>query len=745
MFALVDRPNVMIKIPGTPEGVEAVATLIEDGINVNITLLFDVDVYEKFADAYLRGLEARHAAGLKVDTLASVASFFVSRVDTKVDERLAKDSPLRGRIAVANARLAYERFQKMFSGARWETLAAAGARLQRPLWASTSTKNPAYSDVLYVEELVAPHTVNTMTEATLQAFIEHGKVRPAIEEGMADARSVVEEARKAGIDLRVVGAELLDEGLAAFDKDFRHLLEAVEAGFHREEAAAPNAASGSLRSRLQAMDEQQIPLRIWHEDGTVWSRDGRARTGPGFLGWLHVAEQMAEEAPQLQRWARETAAGYENVLLLGMGGSCLAAEVMASSWPRDKQSPVLRAFDTSNPDEIKAVENEIDLKKTLFVVSSKSGTTIEMRSLMAHFWDLVPNGAQFIAITDPGTPLEATALEKGFRRVFPTRSDFGGRYSALSYYGLVPAALCGVDIEAVLDCAQEMIQACHHSLPAAENPGASLGAAIADAGLAGRDKLTLILPQEISALGDWVEQLIAESTGKEGTGIIPVLEGPVGSPETYGSDRLFVDYTGSDRLDALERAGHPVIRLPKPDPAQIGAEFFRWEFATVVVGHSLAINPFDQPNVQSAKDATDRFLLKGESIDLSGPSLDALLQEVKPGDYIALLAYLPRTDDNRRRLAAAQEALRTRYRTATTVAFGPRYLHSTGQLHKGGPNKGVFLQIAGESGTDVEIPGAGYGFRTLVHAQADGDLSALRALDRRAIRVELEDVERYLR
>jgi hypothetical protein len=417
---------------------------------------------------------------------------------------------------------------------------------------------------------------------------------------------------------------------------------------------------------------------------------------------------------------------------------------MASAWPHDQNSPVLRVLDTSNPDEIMAVEKDIDLEKTLFVVSSKSGTTVEMRSLMAHFWDLIPDGAHFIAITDPGTPLEAAAVEKNFRRVFLSRSDFGGRYSALSYYGLIPAALCGVDIAAILDSALEMMHACHHSLPPPDNPGAWLGTVIADAGIAGRDKLTLVLPEEISTLGDWIEQLIAESTGKDDWGIIPVLAATVGEPETYGSDRFFVAYGKNDRVDALQRAGHPVLRLPFHGLAQIGAEFFRWEFATAVIGHFLAINPFDHPNVQSAKDATDRLLRQGENIDAKGPGVAELLRGIRAGDYIALLAYLPRTDTNRHRLAAAQEKLRQRYRAATTVAFGPRYLHSTGQLHKGGPNKGIFLQIVDDSTTDIAIPGAGYGFRTLIHAQADGDLSALQTLDRRATRLSLQELEDYL-
>ncbi len=352
----------------------------------------------------------------------------------------------------------------------------------------------------------------------------------------------------------------------------------------------------------------------------------------------------------------------------------------------------------------------------------------------------MPDGRHFIAITDPGTPLEATARERGFRRVFLNPPDIGGRYSALSYFGLAPAALAGVDLRRLLDETAEMQQACHACVPTASNPGAWLGAVLGEAAKAGRDKLTLLLPEPVASFGSWVEKLIAESTGKEGRGILPVEGEPLGPPEVYGEDRLFVAIGDHAGLDVLEAAGHPVVRLPYREPYQLGAEFFRWEFATAVAGHVLGIHPFDQPNVQQAKDATAR-ILEGETADEATPPLGEVLASVQHGDYIAILAYLPRTMAHQASLQAVRTRLRDRYRVATTVGFGPRFLHSTGQLHKGGPPTGVFIQIVGDDPEDLAIPGRPYTFGQLKHAQALGDLASLRGQGRRVARITLEEME----
>jgi transaldolase/glucose-6-phosphate isomerase len=746
MFSTVGRPNVMIKVPGTQAGVQAVAPLIAEGININITLLFDVDVYVQFARAYIEGLKGRFDRGLPLDTIASVASFFVSRVDTKADALLPEDSPLRGKIAIANARRAYRRFLEIFSGPEWERLAAAGARVQRPLWASTGTKNPAYSDILYVEELVAPDTVNTMPDATLMAFLDHGKVRPAVKEGLDQAEETLHDAAAQGIDLTKIAAELLEEGLASFGADFEKLLKEIEKRLGTAEApreqhrAMLDGLRAPVAGRLNALAKEHVLRRIWSFDHTVWKAEPAEVANR--LGWLTLVDQMIDEAPKLRAFAQEVVdAGYRTAVLLGMGGSSLAPDVLSATFGTTPGMLELRVLDTTDPAEILAMERSTEPARTLFIVASKSGTTIETMSHLAYFWNKLRDGAHFIAITDRGTPLEQVARERGFRRVFLSPADVGGRYSALSYFGLVPAALTGTDLDGLLDRAHEMLHACHYCVPAEENPGTWLGAVMGEAALAGRDKLTLVLPREIASLGDWIEQLIAESTGKEGTGILPVADEPVGAPDVYGIDRLFIAIGEHGGLAELESAGQPVVRLPYSDTFQIGAEFFRWEFATAVTGHVLGINPFDQPNVEEAKDTTALILREGAGNEPATAELRALLEQVKPGDYIAIQAYLPRTDEIEQQLGAARLRLRGRYRVATTVGFGPRYLHSTGQLHKGGPNTGVFIQIVGEDEEDVAIPGMPYTFGTLKDAQALGDLLSLRTHRRRVGRSTLEQLQ----
>ena len=745
LFRLVARPNVMIKVPGTPAGGEALTELIADGVNVNVTLLFAVAVYEKVAEAYVAGLERRLAAGGAVDKIASVASFFVSRVDTAVDGQLPEDSPLRGKVAVANARYAYERFLDIFSGPRWEALTAAGAHPQRPLWASTGTKNAAYSDTLYVETLIASHTVNTMPQATLDAVLDHLVVEPTLEANLADARRVLAETAAVGVDLEAVTDKLLVDGLASFEGDFNALLDKLGRRLATAPGRRPAAqlALGDLAQRvderLAAMRDDNIVDRIWTGDHTVWKPDPTEITNR--LGFLTVADRARAEAADLAAFAAEVrAAGYTDAVLLGMGGSSLAPEVLRATLGRADKALELHVLDTTDPEQLLDLDAQLDLAKTLFIVASKSGGTIEPNSQFAYFWERVPDGAHFIAITDPGSSLDALGRERCFRRVFNAQADIGGRYSALSDFGMVPAALIGADIGQLAMRAREMFEACRNSIPN-ENPGALLGAVMGEAALAGRDKLTLVLPEEMRSFGYWVEQLIAESMGKEGTGILPVEGEPLGGPEAYGDDRLFVALGEHNELAALEAAGHPVVRLPYCDAAQLPAEFARWEFATAVAGYVLGIQPFDQPNVQEAKDATARVLAEPAPPPETG-ALSDLLGSLGTGDYLAVLAYLPRTDANQALLHGLRTKLRDRYRIATTVGFGPRFLHSTGQLHKGGPASGAFIQIVRDDPVDAEIPGKPYTFSQLKTAQAQGDLESLVARRRRVVRVTLDELVR---
>jgi hypothetical protein len=468
--------------------------------------------------------------------------------------------------------------------------------------------------------------------------------------------------------------------------------------------------------------------------------------------------------PELEALRKELVAeGFTDAVLMGMGGSSLAPEVFRQTFGAPKGTLDVHVLDTTDPAVIIALEKAIDVRRTVFIVASKSGTTLETLSHYRYFWQQAgQKGGQFIAITDPGTPLADEATRRGFRRTFLNPPDIGGRYSALSYFGLVPAALGGVDLSALLDRTATMMHACSPSVPARENPGAWLGAVFAEAAKVGRDKITIVAPAAIQSFGVWAEQLIAESTGKEGKGLVPVADEALGSPEVYGKDRLFVRLAlpGDDEppaLAALTKAGHPVVTLKLSDPLAIGAEFFRWEYAIAVAGAILGINVFDQPNVQEAKDLTKRVLSEGnpptvgDGIRWAGQqgatleaAIQALLGQVRAGDYVALLAFIAPSPEHDRALNAIRLAIRDKYRVATTVGYGPRYLHSTGQLHKGGPNTGVFLQIVGDDPTDLPIPGERFSFGVLKQAQALGDFQALRNHGRRVLRIQARDVAQGL-
>jgi glucose-6-phosphate isomerase len=507
-----------------------------------------------------------------------------------------------------------------------------------------------------------------------------------------------------------------------------------------------SALEEAARLRLAAFDAEDVVARIWRGDHTVWAPDPTEIADR--LGWLGVAEAMRPRIGELRAFAEGCAGdGLTHTVLAGMGGSSLAPEVFRTSFGVAEGMLDLVVLDTTNPDQIAAVEGGLDLNRTLFVVSSKSGTTIETDSQLRYFWERAPDGRRFVAVTDPGTQLEALARERGFRGVFANPRDIGGRYSALSYFGLVPAALIGAPLEDLLDGAVEMAAACRADAGSRANPGLELGLAVGEAARAGLDKLTFVLPPRIDALGVWLEQLIAESTGKRGTGVVPVADEPLGRPEVYGDDRLFVAVgdAAARELAALEHAGHPVVRLPDARATDLGREMFRWEFATAVIGAVLGINPFDQPDVQSAKDATTRVLEdpSRERPDPGEPS--AFLDGVAAPDYVAIQAYVPRDAAHEERLQAARLGIRDGRRVATTLGFGPRFLHSTGQLHKGGPNTVVAIQVIEPPHTDLPIPGRDLTFGRLLAAQADGDLAALHARGRRAVRVDLDGLDALAR
>src|SRR5712692_3504041 len=781
LYERVRRPNIFVKIPATPEGLPAIEQCLADGVNINITLLFSVKVYEQVARAYLRALQRRLRAGQSID-VASVASFFVSRVDTAVDKlleaRIAATSDgaerqrlqsLLGKAAVANAKLAYQAFTRLFNSPEFEELRDHGAWVQRCLWASTGTKNPNYSDVKYVEELIGPETVNTMPEQTLRAFKEHGEVRQSLEENVEGAQETMRQLAEIGIDMDRVTKDLELDGVKLFADSIAKLnaeIEKKEEALHRGSVGHYTASLGGLsravEGRLRQLDEQAVPRRIQEKDASLWKSDPAAQAEiEERLGWLTVVDQMEERVPDLLRLRAELRQeGFTNVVLMGMGGSSLAPEVFRTTFAAGQGGLAVHVLDPTDPAAIIALQESLDLEKTVFIVASKSGTTTETLSHYQFFLvETRSNTSQFIAITDPGTPLAALA-ERTFRQVFLNPADIGGRYSALSYFGLVPASLGGIDVATLLDRAQMMVHACAPSVPASENPGAWLGAVLGEAALAGRDKVTIVAPPQVPRFGLWAEQLLAESTGKEGKGLIPVADEPLGPPEVYSDDRLFVRVAlegeadpSAPALAALAAAGHPVVTLTLRDPLDLGAAFFQWEYATAVAGAILGINAFDQPNVQEAKDITKQVLSQrrpatvGEGISWAGQAgstldaaVQALLAQVKPHDYVALMAYVAPAAETDQALAAIQVAIRDQHRVATTVGYGPRFLHSTGQLHKGGPNTGVFLQIVGDDLNDLQIPGATYSFGQLKQAQALGDYMALRNHGRRVLRVQVHDV-----
>ena len=505
-----------------------------------------------------------------------------------------------------------------------------------------------------------------------------------------------------------------------------------------------------VEAALRDLQEHDMVERIWRKDHTVWKPDPAEISNR--LGWLTVTDLMAERVPVLDTFADEIRAdGYRHVVLLGMGGSSLGPEVLRQTFGSAAGYPELIVLDSTVPAWVLEVTEAIDPARTLFLVSSKSGSTVEPNAYYAHFRSLVEGavgkekaGRNFVAITDPGTKLEKLAQEHDFRSVFAAAPDIGGRYSVLSYFGLVPAALTGIDVMELLYRADCMREACASCVPAHDNPGAWLGAVMGSLARQGRDKLTLVTSPSVSGFGLWAEQLIAESTGKEGMGIVPVAGEPLVSADRYGDDRLFVylrlegddNSDADDAIEGIEASGQPVVRLDLRDKYDLGAEFYRWEFATAVAGAILGINPFDQPNVQRAKDMTDRVLGQYQTSDKLprsevGGSFEKLLADVGPSDYLAIMAYVRQTHEADRAFNALRRAAIEKYGIATTLGYGPRFLHSTGQLHKGGPSSGLFLQLTADHGESLAIPGKPYSFGTLADAQALGDLEALQEAGRR--------------
>ena len=804
LWEAVGRDNLMIKVPATPEGIPAIVQLLSKGINVNVTLIFALEIYELVAEAYLTGLEQLAAWGGDVGSVASVASFFVSRIDTAADAAIAarlKTSTyggehvvlrnLQGKVAIANAKMAYQRYQTLFAGSRWDALARRGAMTQRLLWASTGAKNPTYRDVLYVEELIGPETVNTVPPATLQAFRDHGHPASRLAEGIDDAKMTLLSLEHAGVSMNAITDRLLDEGLQLFREAFDKLLVAVEQHSKGNASVRLDGQSYKLqpplvtavRSSFKEWSDGHKVRRLWDRDPALWTNRGEDQ----WLGWLGVTDQQLAHLSLLTNLAGETwRRGFTHAVLLGMGGSSLCAEVMQMTFGKQAGYPELHVLDSTDPAQIQTVEKQVHLATTLFIVSSKSGNTLEPNILKQYFFHrvqrLVGTRAalqQFIAITDPGSALQQLAEADGIRHLYFGLLTIGGRYSALSNFGMVPAAVMGIDVAQFLERAEEMVEACSSYVPVEKNPGLVLGTILGVCVNHGRDKVTIITSPGLTALGAWLEQLLAESTGKEGKGIIPIDREAVGPPEVYGADRLFVyirlqtdsEKSQDEAIDLLERAGQPVVRISVPERYDMGKEFFRWEFATAVAGAIMELNPFNQPDVEASKLATKQLtaeyertgtlplespIFQAEGVTLyadphyatllhaaAGPALSlkgyltAHLNRLAGGEYFALLAYLEMTPEYDATLQAIRHRVRDRKQVATCLGFGPRFLHSTGQAYKGGPNSGLFLQITSEDAVDLPVPGQRYSFGVVKAAQARGDFQVLAERGRRLLRVHL--------
>jgi transaldolase / glucose-6-phosphate isomerase len=806
----VHRRNLMVKVPATPEGLPAVQHLIGEGISINITLLFSQKVYVEVAEAYLAGLEQYVKGGGDPSHVASVASFFVSRIDSAVDKALdekiarANDpsekerlAALKGKVAIANAKLAYQEYQRLFSGARWDKLKAKGAKPQRLLWASTGTKNKAYSDVLYVEELIGPNTVNTVPPATLDAFRDHGTPRDSLQENIGDARRVLAELEKSGISLDAITAELVKDGVKLFADAADKLYGAVAhkratvlgTGIDRQALALGSDLGKAVGTATEEWRASARIRRIWQHDKTIWTATDEDK----WLGWL--TSPASTDIADYEDYARKVKGqNFSDAVVLGMGGSSLGPEVLAETFAKKPGFPKLHVLDSTDPAQVRHLQAKVNIANTLFIVSSKSGGTTEPNVMKDYFFARVSEaigadkaGHRFIAVTDPGSSLEKVATKQGFARIFYGDPTIGGRYSVLSPFGLVPAATAGIDISTLIKHTLSMVRSCGPDVPPQENPGVQLGLAMGLAGLEGRDKVTILSSKKIADFGAWTEQLIAESTGKEGKGLVPIAGEPLGDPALYGNDRFFIDIrtegendaAHDDRLAALEKAGHPVARIVMKSIDHIGQEFFRFEMATAVAGSVLGINPFNQPDVEAAKIKTRELtaafeksgrlpaeepVMSSAQADLYtddknaaalrklgadgdlGSWLKAHLARIHADDYVALLAYIERDAAHIEDLQRMRLEIRDEHHVATCAEFGPRFLHSTGQAYKGGPDSGVFLQITSDDARDLAVPGQKASFGVIKAAQARGDFDVLTERGRRALRVHLKgDLETGLK
>lgn len=788
LWKLVDRKNLMIKVPATRAGMPAVKELIASGINVNVTLIFSVDRYLDVVDAYFSGLEERIKNNLPIDQIHSVASFFVSRLDVKIESKVMdivksgkisenEVQPYLGKLAILNAVYAYEEFNIARNSERFKKIAEKGGNIQRPLWASTGTKNANYSDVLYVEGLILPDTVNTVPPNTLNAFLDHGKSEVVnYSAGKSEFRNLENILKDIGVNFEEVWIELEDEGVGAFISAQEDLLEAIK-NQHDHFLSSLGGLSSQIEKRMETIKSEDFPTKFFALDAALWTKKtSEVDEVLHRLGWIDAPElsgAIIDEAEELLEGLEKD--GFTHALVIGMGGSSLAPEVFSKVFKDGEKlrerGLALSILDSTDPIQIDEKTREIPIEKTLFIISSKSGTTAEVNALLAYYWKLVEEvneksaGKHFVVITDSGTPLEKLGLEKGFRKIFNADPNVGGRYSALTAFGIVPLVLAGIDGRQFFNAADRMRIKCSHLTPIEKNPGFALGSAITEAYFDNRDKVTILTDPAYYAFGSWLEQLVAESSGKSGKGILPVDREPIVSAADYSNDRIFYYLRSSGELDGLVDAlidlNHPVIVSNSDNKFNLAAEIYKWEIAIAAACSFIEVNPFNQPNVQESKAITHgmisaykknpileegNLLFSNSEYSVYGKmekekSVKETTEKfftVNAGDFISINAFLPRIEAYENILQHLRKYLLDTYSVPVTLGFGPRFLHSTGQLHKGGKNNGIFLVISQGAPIDFEIPGEGMNFSVLEKAQALGDMQALEKNNRRVLRIHLK-------
>jgi len=812
LFSAIDRPNVLIKLPAQNSLLTVLEQLLYEGVNIHFTHVYNAASYEAAAECYMRALERRAFEQLPLDGLLSVIGFHVSAVDAVVDRQLqnniraaqarveldqvSANAELLGKIGIANANNAYRRSRDIFNSERFARLRALGALPQRLLWTEIAPISPLQAPTHYLDYLSHAEALMLIEPTMLQSLTDRERDAMPRTIALREASDVLSRLVAIGIDLNLIGCQLQSDAEELYHEMFAKLIARVDgkrkllsSGFIRRQKLVLGQYQKPVETELNRLRAQKSITRTWACDASLWTDSPSvAAQIEARLGWLRLPTDGRIDREVLRAARAESQReGWQHLVMLGMGGANITAETLYAIFGQQQGFPALITLDSTDPAAIRDVEAQIDLTRTCFIVASKSGSTLETLAMLYYFYARCAErtaraGEHFIAITDPETRLAEEAQRLGFRAIYYNPTDMAGRYAALSYFGMLPSAMLGLDFERLLDRATEMALACGANVMGNNHPGLWLGTVMGVLARRGLDKLTLISSPEIAAFGAWAEQLIAESSGKEDKGIIPISGGTVGLPHDYDDDRLLVYLRLDDSaqnpdqaVQMLQEAGHPLVTLNLRDAYDIGAEFFRWQFATATVGMVLGINPFDEPAVEESKQNTQRLLdtyVEQGALPQSAPAysedgvslfaddvtaalleqlrvqqalqssplsgrLAAFLRLARSGDYIGLLAYLPPRAEYLAHLEELRRQLRHVLRRAVTIGLGPRYLHSTGQLHKAGCDKGVFIQLTADDAEALPIPNMPYSFSILKQAQAEGDYEALQSRGRRIIRLHL--------